>query len=470
MISASSDTNFVLRLYQGVWTEIYLTLNQNRLAFWQGGYRRAFLDVQAAPFPPASTRLAGFAIGSQVAGTATCHGALDELEIFNHQLGGQTAAEGSVPSLTAAALENPPSLQLSWQGYLPQYHGMGIQRRGAGTTNTPVKYYGLGGTSFTDTNIVSGKYYDYTLGWLSVGVLPPYQTNFNVLTTRTFAHRGPAILGRGHVLLLVDQTMAAPLTNELQLLKQDLIGDGWRVLRHDVPRHNDGNWSANTNNVHAIRQLVISNYTVHGTALKTLFILGHVAVPYTGFDAEDGHYGCPGIEQFGNHYGAWSSDLHYADVDGTWSDSLSNPQTCGPSQLYYSINTNAPGDGKFDQNAVQFGTNGTNKVPELGFARLDFANLPSSANAPVSSNSISELDLLRRYLVKNHVFRHARLQVSNINTYVAHSAGTSFATDFDGYGTHQKIAAEISAGQGGIGKPETIGVWSIALTNRLEPV
>lgn len=46
----------------------------------------------------------------------------------------------------------------------------------------------------------------------------------------------PPVDRRGRIILLVDETMAAPLTGELERLERDLAGDGWTVLRHDVTR------------------------------------------------------------------------------------------------------------------------------------------------------------------------------------------------------------------------------------------
>ena len=46
----------------------------------------------------------------------------------------------------------------------------------------------------------------------------------------------PLVEFRGKVVLIVDSTHAASLANELARLQQDLVGDGWTVLRHDVAR------------------------------------------------------------------------------------------------------------------------------------------------------------------------------------------------------------------------------------------
>ena len=54
-------------------------------------------------------------------------------------------------------------------------------------------------------------------------------------------------------------------------------------------------------------------------------------------------------------------------------------------------NVNVPGDGKFDQSIIPSGVT-------LEVGRVDFANLPSF--------SLSEGELLRQYLNKDHYFRH----------------------------------------------------------------
>ena len=67
----------------------------------------------------------------------------------------------------------------------------------------------------------------------------------------------------------------------------------------------------------------------------SLFLLGHVPVPYSGNINPDGHP---------DHQGAWPADGYYADMDGTWTDiSVNNTVATG------TRNDNVPGDGKFDQ-------------------------------------------------------------------------------------------------------------------------
>jgi hypothetical protein len=58
-----------------------------------------------------------------------------------------------------------------------------------------------------------------------------------------------------------------------------------------------------------------------------------------------------------------------------------------------------PGDGKFDQSKVTTGV-------ELAVVRVDLADLPSFA-------PLTEEDLHRRYLEKDHAFRHTKFQIAS---------------------------------------------------------
>lgn len=108
-------------------------------------------------------------------------------------------------------------------------------------------------------------------------------------------------------------------------------------------------------------------------------------VPYSGNIAPDGH--TP------DHLGAWPADGYYADMDGNWTDvSINN---AGASQLR---NQNVPGDGKFDQSTFPSNL-------ELQIGRVDMRNLPAF--------SLSETELLRQYLDKNHAYRNKHFSTVN---------------------------------------------------------
>jgi hypothetical protein len=114
---------------------------------------------------------------------------------------------------------------------------------------------------------------------------------------------------------------------------------------------------------------------------EAVFIIGHVAVPFSGDIAPDGHP---------EHLGAWPCDGFYAELDSIWTDSLITIN------LSNSRNGNKPGDGKFD--------NHTCPGPvRLQIGRVDFANMDKFPQ--------SEEELLRRYLNKDHAWLTGKIPV-----------------------------------------------------------
>jgi hypothetical protein len=181
---------------------------------------------------------------------------------------------------------------------------------------------------------------------------------------------------RGTVILIVDQTFAGDLAFELGQLEQDLIGDGWSVRRHDVARNAS---------VGSVRDLIRADYYADPANVKSVFLFGHVPVPYSGNINPDLHAG---------HKGAWPADVYYADIDGNWSDS-----TVYNTDAEESRNFNVPGDGKFDQSFIP-------SPVELEIGRVDLFDMPAFL-------PLTEKDLLRQYLVKDHRFRFKQLTASS---------------------------------------------------------
>jgi hypothetical protein len=177
--------------------------------------------------------------------------------------------------------------------------------------------------------------------------------------------RYPDVEDRGAVLLLVEQSVANQLSAELTRLRNDLIGDGYRVRTRTV---------AAAAAVTAVKALIQAECAADPT-LQTIFLLGHVPVPYSG-DMRTGH---------SDHYGAWPADVYYAELDGPWTD-----------EYVYDVsparpeNDNIPGDGKFDQTWLP-------SDADLMIGRADLSRLPAF--------SVGETVLLRRYLDKDHAFR-----------------------------------------------------------------
>jgi len=190
----------------------------------------------------------------------------------------------------------------------------------------------------------------------------------------------------------VDQTLTNALATNLTQLTQDLVGDGWKVIRHDAPRHDDATWSNNTNNIAVIKGWITNDYNADPTNTKAIYVLGHVAIPFSGWLSPDGHGPRP-----------FPADAYYGSIGETnWTDSTVNQQTNGLS--------NVPGDGIFDQNSLPI-----NQFLAVG--RVDFANMPAfnTTNVPGIPPK-SETDLIKQYLNKNHAFRNKAFQFADRST------------------------------------------------------
>ena len=274
---------------------------------------------------------------------------------------------------SAEVRTSPAQITLSWNQD-PNAIGYTISRRNGNSWNTVAT---LPGSTLTwsDSNVSVGTTYEYrfskttSLGYrgtsfLLAGINAPLKDSF------------------GKVILLVDDTYAAELATELRRLEWDLAGDGWTVLRHDVSRNDS---------VRNIKEIVKADYYSDPSNVKAVFIFGHVPVPYSGnysgWGAPDGHQ---------DHGGAWTADLFYGEIDGTWTDNVSNTGSAKP------WNHNLPGDGKLDQNNIASDV-------ELAVGRVDFFNMTCFAN---KTPARSELDLLRAYLNKDHDFRHRVFSVA----------------------------------------------------------
>ena len=287
---------------------------------------------------------------------------------------GQTPSDYAV-RVSATVQTNPPQIRLTWPadssatGYTLYRKSLGAPSWNAGTS-LPAD-----ATDYVDSSVSAGGAEEY---WV-LKTTPTHYGNGIIYA----GIEVPLVESRGKVELIVDQTFSSTLSNELARLEQDLSGDGWTVLRHDVPRMAvaPGNtspsvWGARSNELASVKALIQADYDADPANVKAVFLFGHVPVSYSGAFAPDNHY---------YHVGAWPADVYYGDMHGAWTDSGVAITTASDPR-----NWNQPGDGKFDQSTLP-----TNVDLEVG--RVDFANLPAFAQ--------SEEELLRQYLNKDHSFR-----------------------------------------------------------------
>ncbi len=278
---------------------------------------------------------------------------------FGASVHAQSSSERAAVQLGAVGQVSPPSITLSWRTITSTTSIQVFRKlRTATSWGSAIAAPAATASQYVDNTVTPGTAYEYKVVRVSNGV-----TGTGYISTGI---QLPVVDSRGKVLLLVDNTLAAPLSNELAQLARDMKADGWTVLRSDV---------SPAATVASVRSTVIAQYNTAPADVKALFIVGHVPVPYSGDISPDGH---------STHQGAWPCDAYYADVNGTWTDN-SVTSTSG-----YVSNRNIPGDGKFDQSDLP-------SPVELQVGRVDLGNMPAFPQGAV--------ELTRSYLTKLHNYK-----------------------------------------------------------------
>lgn len=215
-------------------------------------------------------------------------------------------------------------------------------------------------TSYADANVSAGTIYEYRLVKTT-----PLVTGYGYVYSGINVEIPDA---RGTMLLAVDENFAIPLQAELDQLKKDLIGDGWKVLRHDFP---------STTKDTTLKNWVVNASAQPGAMVRSLLIIGHFAIPYSGNFAPDGHT---------ERIGAQPADVFFADIDGTWTDFSVTTTNTG-----MIFTPNVPNDGNWDQSTIP-------SAAELQVGRIDMHSM--------TGFPLNEVELTRQYLNKNHGYRH----------------------------------------------------------------
>jgi hypothetical protein len=274
------------------------------------------------------------------------------------------AAKNYAVLLTAQVEKSPPSITIKWDNASSMSYL--IHRKLKSENNFTKVLATLSGSDsmFVDTTVNVGESYEYRVrkqgstywgyGYISAGIeVPPLDI-------------------KGKLILLIDAPLTTTLSNEIDLFIKDLDGEGWAVQREDVP---------SSTNVAGVKNIIATSYNADPANTKAVLILGHVAVPYSGNLAPDGHP---------DHVGAWPADLYYGEMNGTWGDNVINTTSASDSR-----NHNIPGDGKFDNTSFP-------SPVELQVGRIDLSDMPAFSS--------SETELLRRYLQKNHAYRTGQIK------------------------------------------------------------
>lgn len=250
----------------------------------------------------------------------------------------QSSSQRSAVRIGAAVTSTPPAITLTW---LPESgstsYSVFRKLPTATAWGTAVASLPGSATSWTDANVSVGVAYDYKVVRSGGGTANGYVRSGIAL---------PAEEDRGTLVLLVETGLAAQLSLEIAAVEQELLSDGWWVIRHDVDA---------TAAPAEVRAQIMADRAADAD-VRAVYILGHVPVPYSGNINPDGHV---------EHRGAWACDAYYGELNGNWTDATVNvPVTA------YAHNSNVPGDGRFDQNDLP-------SAVELMVGRVDLSNLPS---------------------------------------------------------------------------------------------
>lgn len=231
---------------------------------------------------------------------------------------------------------------------------------------------------FTDSLVKEGEAFEYTvvkvnttnstdaLGYIYAGNKLIEPTNFS------------------GVIILLDSNFIIPIANQIQQLTNNLTSEGFKVKLIYAGRNEE---------VIKVKDRIVSVYKGLNNKVKSLFIIGHVPVPYSGFFSSTGEAPPPDghVEGSGNHTGAWPADVYYADMINTnWTD-VNVTITSGSQTRHH----NLPGDKKFDQT----------KLPnnlDLEVGRVDFFGM--------SSFKKSDTLLTIEYLNRNNNWRNGKIQ------------------------------------------------------------
>src|ERR1051325_4423522 len=310
----------------------------------------------------------------------------------SHTLHAENDPRHYAVELIASVQTNPPQITLNWPAD-SNATGYSISRKNPDALAwTALTNLSGSATKFSDANVAIGAAFEYRVAKSSTLGIPA----FGYILAGIEA---PLVESRGKIILLVDSTYADDLATELTRLQQDLLGDGWTVIRRNVLRDAS---------VVSVKHLIKAEYDADPANVKMVFLFGHIPVPRSGDIMADEHP---------NHQGAWAADTFYADMTGAWTDTTVNDTSAERDDNY-----NVPGDGRFDQSEIPADL-------KLAVGRVDLAGMTCFANKSVPR---SELDLLRQYLTKDHNFRHALLDVPRrglIADNFGEADGDAFAVD-----------------------------------------
>jgi hypothetical protein len=335
-------------------------------------------------------------------------------------------SQTNVVELSASVHDgNSPSIQLQWPlVQSAQYYKIYRQIHGAQNWGMPVGTASGTSSGWTDSQVTVGTPYQYQV----VRVQGP---SANTTTATGMIYSGidlPVVSSRGGVLLVVDSALASTsdpnnIRPQITQLTHDLVGDGWSVSTMYVSE----SVSAAT-----VKSAIATRYH-NNPQINSIFLIGHVAVPYTGDTAWDGHYYAsdPGEPQW-HHEGPWPSDAYYGDINGTWN--AIDPNASNNFSTYDSggswVQENGAISNTFTNTTLPLDANGS--AVQLSVGRVDFAGMTDFAldGNPADFGIKDQERLIKQYLDKDHAYRQGLI-----------SGIQNTASIMDGFGSHTSAAA-----------------------------
>jgi hypothetical protein len=343
-------------------------------------------DTNAGSWNPPIETSMYFRIAATVTYGSTTYTSAYSAPQFFQGLNGQDIEASAVVTSSSA------QIQLDWpldaqDDYLVTEYNIYRQILGSDSGwGSPIATLGGSVTGFVDNTVSAGTEYEYQINALNMygGIVATQDIDAGIEL--------PAVENRGTVILIVDNTFttdstsSTDLTPEIQQFEQELIGDGWNVIRNDVPE---------SDTPQEVKAIIESDYNgaPDPSAVSQVLLLGHIAVPYAGGAGEDpdGH----GAGPDGRYL---PCDAYYGDMnpDDEWTQiSLQSNDTSDPNVVFNVPNLNSI----------------TNT---LAVGRIDLYGMPGldpNADSETPEANV-EAYLLQQYLAKDEAFRNGQLDVS----------------------------------------------------------
>lgn len=278
--------------------------------------------------------------------------------------------------VTATISKSPASITLNWpdNGKAMNYS---ISRKSKYETTWKSIKTGLAGTvvAYVDNDVTVGNEYEYQIVRNQTG-------GFTATGYLSCAIELPIVHNRGTILLLIESSIKDSLTKEINDVSLDMAGDGWKVIHRFA--HKDSS-------IQYVSGLIAEAKKWADNPLRAIYILGHIAVPYSGNYGQDNFY-TVAPDGHPDHAGTWPADVWYGTDPKYYTDNITNDlSTREP-------NKNFPGDGRFDQIEIP-----SEVMYHIG--RVDLANMPAFNQ--------SEIALLKQYIQKAHDYRYGITKTIN---------------------------------------------------------